>query len=92
MIERMQEWEPETIRFNASEDDLTSRSGHLRRLLQATRDYVGFCLQDTANSTWALDIDRKYIDGCFDDLIGDVCGPITRAADTIEEERHARVA
>lgn len=89
MIERLAETAPDAIRFNADEDDLLSRSLHLRRTMEALRDYVGECVQDASDSCWSVKLDRRYVAGCFNDLIGEVCCHIHNAAETLREEAQA---
>jgi hypothetical protein len=71
----------------ADEDDLELRADHLRIVLRATADYVGAFMRDTASFTHAMHLDRKYLDGIFDDTIGDLCGAIENAAETVRDER-----
>jgi hypothetical protein len=87
LIERMAANAPSIINpfHNADSDDLQDRADHLRGLLSAVRDYVGACLHDTADSTWGMHLDRKWIDACFDDLIGDAVGAIENAVDTLRQ-------
>jgi hypothetical protein len=94
LIERLNANPPNQINpFNAAdEDDLILRSGHLRRTLTAVADYVSACMRDTYDSTWSIQFDRKYLDGLFDDIIGDICGPIHNGAETLREERGEHAA
>jgi hypothetical protein len=71
----------------ADEDDLELRADHLRIVLRATADYVGAFMRDTASFTHAMHLDRKYLDGIFDDIIGDTAGAIENAAETVRDER-----
>jgi hypothetical protein len=71
----------------ADEDDLQLRADHLRMVLRATADYVGAFMRDTAYFSHAVQIERKYLDGLFDDVIGDLCGAIENAAETVRDER-----
>src|SRR5215470_14592833 len=76
----------------ADEDDLLLRADHLRCVLRATADYVGAFMRDTASFTHAMQLDRKYLDGLFDDIIGDTAGQIENAAETVRDERAYREA
>ena len=71
----------------ADEDDLQLRADHLRMVLRATADYVGALMRDTAYFSHAVQIERKRLDGIFDDVIGDLCGAIENAAETVRDER-----
>ena len=89
MIDRLNENPPNQINpFHAAdEDDLILRSHHLRRTLVAVADYVGACVRDTVDSTWSIQFDRKYLDGLFKDIIGDICGSIHNGIEKLREER-----
>jgi hypothetical protein len=76
----------------ADEEDLILRAEHLRIVLRATADYVGAFMRDTDDFTHAMQFDRKYLDGIFDDVIGDTVGAIENAADRLGQERAARAA
>jgi len=78
--------------LQADEDDLQLRADHLRIVLRATADYVSAFMRDTASFTHAVQIDRKRLDGIFDDVIGDLCGAIENAVETVREERAYREA
>jgi len=77
-------------RLQADEDDLQLRADHLRVVLRATADYVGALVHDTAYFSHAIQIERKRLDGIFDDVIGDLCGAIENAADRVREGRAER--
>ena len=76
----------------ADEDDLQLRADHLRIVLRATADYVGAFMRDTAYFSHAVHLDRKHLDKIFDDVIGDLCGAIENAAETVRDERAYREA
>jgi hypothetical protein len=78
--------------LQADEDDLQLRADHLRVVLRATADYVGAFMRDTAYFSHAVQIERKRLDGLFDDVIGDLCGTIENAAETVRDERAYREA
>jgi hypothetical protein len=78
--------------LQADEDDLQLRAEHLRIVLRATADYVSAFMRDTAYFSHAVQIERKYLDGLFNDVIGDLCGTIENAAETVREERAYREA
>jgi hypothetical protein len=69
------------------ERHLQLRADHLRIVLRATADYVGALMHDTAYFSHAVQIERKRLDGIFEDVIGDLCGTIEKAADRVREER-----
>jgi len=94
LIERLAALPPNTIgaSLEADEEDLTLRAETLRCHLLAVQQYVIAFMRDTAAFTHALNTDRLYLDGLFRDIIGDLCGAIENAAETLREERAARAA
>jgi hypothetical protein len=94
LIERLTALPPNTIgaSLNADEDDLTTRAETLRCHLLAFQQYVVAFMRDTAAFTHALNTDRLRLDGLFRDIIGDLCGAIENAAETVREERAYRAA
>jgi hypothetical protein len=90
LIERLAAVPPNMINpfLQADENDLQLRADHLRVVLRATADYVGAFMRDTASFSPAVQIERKGPDGIFDDLIGDLCGVIEKAAETVRDETH----
>src|SRR5262245_42721301 len=78
--------------LQADEDDLQLRADHLRVVLRATADYVGAFMRDTASFSHAVQIERKRLDGIFDEMIGEFCGAIEKAAETVRDQRACREA
>jgi hypothetical protein len=56
------------------------------------QQYVIAFMRDTASFTHALSTDRLRLDGLFRDIVGDLCGAIENAAETVREERAYRAA
>lgn len=94
LIERLAALPPNTIggSLEADEDDLTLRAETLRCQLLAMQQYVIAFMRDTAAFTHALSTDRLRLDGLFRDVIGDLCGEIENAAETLQQERANRAA
>jgi hypothetical protein len=94
LVERLAAQPPNVISpfLAADEDDLELRADHLRIVLRATADYVSALVHDTADNSWAVQTDRKHLDGLFDDIIGDYVGAIEQAAETVREERGEHAA
>ena len=94
LVERLAAQPPNVISpfLAADEDDLDLRADHLRIVLRATADYVSALVHDTADNSWAVQTDRKHLDGLFDDIIGDYVGAIEQAAETVREERAEHAA
>jgi hypothetical protein len=94
LIERLAALPPNTIgaSLEADEEDLTLRAETLRCHLVAVQQYVIAFMRDTAAFTHALSTDRLRLDGLFRDIIGDLCGAIENAAETLREERAYRAA
>ena len=88
LIERLTAVPPNTVgaSLEADEDDLTLRAETLRCQLLAMQQYVIAFMRDTASFTHALSTDRLRLDGLFRDIIGDLCGAIEQAAETVREE------
>ena len=91
LIERLAAVPPNTINpfHQADDDDLQLRADHLRIVLRATADYVGAFMRDTDASTHAMQVDRKHLDGIFNDIIGDTVGAIEQAAETLRNQGRA---
>jgi hypothetical protein len=94
LIERLAALPPNTVgaSLEADEEDLTLRAETLRCHLLAVQQYVIAFMRDTAAFTHALSTDRLRLDGRFRDVIGDLCGEIESAAETLREERAYRAA
>ncbi len=94
LIERLAKLPPNTIgaSLEADEEDLTLRAETLRCHLLAMQQYVIAFMRDTAAFTHAIDTNRLHLDGLFRDIIGDLCGAIENAAETLREERAERAA
>src|SRR6266853_1537949 len=80
LIERLRRLPPNRIdpRLQADEADLECRADILRCHLRAVTDYVSEYVRDTAGTSWSVQIDFKWIDGAFGDLIADIVGPIEK--------------
>lgn len=94
LIERLAALPPNTVgaSLEADEEDLAIRAETLRCHLLAMQQYVIAFMRDTAAFTHALNTDRLHLDGLFRDIIGDLCGAIENAAETLREERAYRAA
>jgi len=89
LIERLAAVPPNTVgaTLEADEGDLTLRAETLRCQLLAMQQYVVAYMRDTASFSHAMHLDRKWLDGLFRDIIGDLCGTIENAAETVRDER-----
>lgn len=94
LIERLTALQPNTVgaSLEADDDDLILRAETLRCQLLAMQQYVIAYMRDTASFTYAISTDRLRLDGLFRDIIGDLCGAIENAAETLREERAHRAA
>jgi hypothetical protein len=94
LIERLAALPPNTIgaSLEADEEDLTLRAETLRCHLLAMQQYVIAYMRDTSAFTHGINTDRLRLDGLFRDIIGDLCGAMTIAADKVREERAGRAA
>jgi hypothetical protein len=93
-IERLQRIPPNEIdpRLHADAEDLDLRAETLRCHLNAVKDYVSEYLHDTAGFSWSVNVDRKYIEAAFRDLINEIVGPVEIAAETVRQEGSYRAA
>jgi hypothetical protein len=93
-IERVSRLPPNEVdpRLQADAEDLEHRAEVLRCHLLAMKDYVSEYLHDTAGLSWSVNVDRKWIEACFRDLIADVVGPINIASETVRQEGTWRAA
>jgi hypothetical protein len=73
-------------------EDLQDRADTIRIHIRAFQQYVSAFMADTANASWHVQLDRLYIDGLFDDLIGDCAGLLEKAADHAREDEGQRAA
>lgn len=65
--------------------DLTARAEHLDKLFGAFRSYLTEIMADTAENAPLGFIDKKYVEKIVTDLIGDVVGEVSNAADKLAE-------
>jgi hypothetical protein len=80
---------PNRISYCADARDLEERAKHIGQILNATLDYVGAVVRDTAYVVpdGALDqADQKYMLGLITDVASDVAGFIVNAADRLGRE------
>jgi len=94
LIERLTRLPPNEIdpRLVADANDLEDRADILRCHMRAVADYVSEYLRDTADHSWSVQVDRKWIKGVLEDVINDVVGPIAVAAETVRQEGTWRAA
>src|SRR5882757_4259701 len=87
LIRRLQALPPYRFdsRLQATPKQLELQADTLRCNLLAMQQYVVALVRDTAYHTTAIDTDRLHLDGLFRDIIGDLCGTITSAADKVRE-------
>ena len=88
LIRRLQALPPYRFdpRLQATPEQLELQADTLRCNLLAMQQYVVALVRDTAYHTTAIDTDRLHLDGLFRDIIGDLCGTITSAADKVRED------
>ena len=92
LLERLAAVSPHVINplLVAAADDLDLRADTLRCHLRAVRDFVIAFLQDTADHSATMQPNHRCVEAAFADLIGDACGPISRAADAQREVNSRR--
>jgi hypothetical protein len=88
LIRRLQALPPYRFdsRLQATPQQLELQADTLRCNLLAMQQYVVALVRDTAYHTTTIDTDRLHLDGLFRDIIGDLCGAITIAADKVRED------
>ena len=88
LIRRLQALPPYRFdsRLQATPEQLELQADTLRCNLLAMQQYVVALVRDTAYHTTTIDTDRLHLDGLFRDIIGDLCGAITIAADKVRED------
>lgn len=94
LLDRLTRLPPNEIdpRLVADAEDLENRADILRCHLRAVADYVSEYIRDTADNSWSVQVDRKWVEATFQDLIQDVVGPIAVAAETVRQEGTWRAA
>lgn len=94
LIERLQRIPPNEVdpRYQADAEELEHRAEVLRCHLLAVKDYVSEYLHDTAALSWSVNVERKYVEATFRDLINEIVGPLDIAAETVRQEGSWRAA
>lgn len=94
LLERLTRLPPNEIdpRMAADDYDLENRADILRCHLRAVADYVSEYVKDTADHSYAVQVDRRWIEATFIDAIQDIVGPISIAAETVRQEGTWRAA
>jgi len=78
--------------INPDGEDLQDRADTTRIWLRATQAMVSEYIKDTADRSWAVQVDRRTVDRYFDELIVRLIHPIEIAADTVRQEGTYRAA
>src|SRR4029077_5854619 len=91
LIERLSDLAPTPIHpaLRADSDDLEERGALIENAFMAFEDFVLGFLTDTAGHSWAVHLDRKYLEILFHDLRLEAAGTLFRAAETVEEVQEA---
>ena len=71
---------PRPIRSEAHWKDLEGRAHHLEKTIAALHVYVTAIIAETAQDIPASTLDRRYLDGLFQQFSADVLGAIRDAA------------
>jgi hypothetical protein len=71
---------PHPIRSDAGCEALESRADHLQKVFAALQVYVTAIIAETARDIPANTLDRRYLDGLFQQFLADVLGAIHDAA------------
>lgn len=87
LIESLKGFRPDVLSPQASARELEIRSEQIGCTLRAVERYLIALMRDTADCTSYLDVQACRVEGMLDDLKGDLCGAVDRAAETTSEER-----
>jgi hypothetical protein len=71
---------PHSIRSDANPEDLEGRTNHLQKVFAALHVYLTAIIAETAQDIPASSLDRRYLDGLFQQFSADVLGAIRDAA------------
>jgi hypothetical protein len=73
-------------------EDLDDRADTLRVHIRAFQSYLRAFMADCANASWHVELANVFTDGLFEDLVGDCCGCLKKAADRARESTSWRAA
>jgi hypothetical protein len=71
---------PRQLNSGANSPDLEGRADHLEKAFAALHVYLAAILAETAQDIPASTIDRRYLDGLFQQFSADVLGAVREAA------------
>jgi hypothetical protein len=83
---------PYPIYAEVDSDDLDVRAGHLEKVFEALHAYLTAILADTAQKIPGGALDRRYLEGLFKELSGDVVGVIRHAAEEMRAHENWRMS
>jgi hypothetical protein len=83
---------PHPIRSDAYSEALEGRADHLGKTIAALHVYVSAIIAETAQDIPASTLDRRYLDGLFQQFSADAMGTIRDAAAEMREHENWRVS
>lgn len=88
MIERLRAAKPPQLHpaVQPYADELEHAGDHVFITMLAVKQYLMAYMRDVAAHSPALNFERGYIEGCFDELKGELEGSLRLAAETVREE------
>jgi hypothetical protein len=83
---------PHPIRAGANWEALEGRADHLETTIAALHVYVSAIIAETAQGIPASTLDRRYLDGLFQQFSADVLGAIRDAAAEMRDQENWRAS
>jgi hypothetical protein len=87
MLARMQRVPPRNLSNFVQVDDidLQDRADTIRIHIRAFQAYIDAALKEAADHSWHVELASVFLGGLFEDMIGDACGCLQKAADKARE-------
>jgi hypothetical protein len=83
---------PRPIRSEANSEDLEGRAEHLEKVFAALHVYLTAIIAETVQDVPATTLDRRYLDGLFQQFSADALGAIRDAAAEMQGHENWRVS
>ena len=83
---------PRPFRSDADREPLEGHADHLQKVFAALHVYVTAIIAETAQSIQANTVDRRYLDGLFQQFSADALAAVRDAAAEMRENENRRVS
>jgi hypothetical protein len=83
---------PRPFHSEANSEDLDGRADHLEKVFAALRVYLSAIVAETAQDIPAVNLDRRYLEGLFQQFSADAMGAIRDAAAEMRGHENWRVS